>query len=243
MSTTACKKKKKKFYQSSVKIKRFGRRKEKWKWHFSFWLCHTEFNAVSILESNSVICFMLSIELYLCFTLLKTLFVISTATPDAGEDPKVTRAKFFIRDLFLVSNFFNLCFPTTLELYCSLQLSSYLSYHDLIHSPLKLWETREGIVTSSHSLSTLRFREVSHLTSGHIASKQEQHWDKPDPVICSIFQKGKSPSAECGTPALILGPLFNWGQVVSPQSPPPSLINKPCLSNWKWPTSLSPNLG
>ncbi|MXR00112.1 hypothetical protein E5288_WYG012550 [Bos mutus] len=25
------------------------------------------------------------------------------ATPDAGEDPKVTRAKFFIRDLFLVS--------------------------------------------------------------------------------------------------------------------------------------------
>lgn len=31
-------------------------------------------------------------------------FLISTATPDAGEDPKVTRAKFFIRDLFLVSS-------------------------------------------------------------------------------------------------------------------------------------------
>lgn len=32
-----------------------------------------------------------------------------TATPDAGEDPKVTRAKFFIRDEFLVSigDFFN----------------------------------------------------------------------------------------------------------------------------------------
>uniref|UniRef100_A0A6I8NA68 G protein subunit alpha L n=1 Tax=Ornithorhynchus anatinus TaxID=9258 RepID=A0A6I8NA68_ORNAN len=29
------------------------------------------------------------------------------ATPDAGEDPKVTRAKFFIRDEFLVSNFYN----------------------------------------------------------------------------------------------------------------------------------------
>lgn len=124
---------KEKFYQSSVKIKMIWEKKRKMKVTFlAFGF------AILNLESNSVIRFMLSIELYLCFTLLKTLFVIPTATPDAGEDPKVTRAKFFIRDLFLVSNFLNLCFPTTLELYCSLQLSSYLPYHNLIHSPLKL---------------------------------------------------------------------------------------------------------
>jgi hypothetical protein len=29
--------------------------------------------------------------------------VLSLATPEPGEDPKVTRAKFFIRDEFLVS--------------------------------------------------------------------------------------------------------------------------------------------
>uniref|UniRef100_A0A2K6MLK2 Guanine nucleotide-binding protein G(olf) subunit alpha n=1 Tax=Rhinopithecus bieti TaxID=61621 RepID=A0A2K6MLK2_RHIBE len=46
-----------------------------------------------------LLCFHSCIFVSCC--LRKVLFVISTATPDAGEDPKVTRAKFFIRDLFL----------------------------------------------------------------------------------------------------------------------------------------------
>lgn len=93
---------------------------------------------MSIPQSNFIIPFIFSIELCLCFTLLKILFLISTATPDAGEDPKVTRAKFFIRDLFLVSKFINLYFPITLRLNCSLQFGNYLPFHDLIHSPFKL---------------------------------------------------------------------------------------------------------
>lgn len=52
-------------------------------------------------------------------------FLILTATPDAGEDPKVTRAKFFIRDLFLVSDFLALLFSATLWLPCSLQFANY----------------------------------------------------------------------------------------------------------------------
>lgn len=45
----------------------------------------------------------------LLFMFLMSLIFNWTATPDAGEDPKVTRAKFFIRDEFLVSNFGLMC--------------------------------------------------------------------------------------------------------------------------------------
>ena len=88
------------------------------------------FSAVSAPQPYFVIPLPFSIELY-SHHLNKIPLVIFTATPDAGEDPKVTRAKFFIRDLFLVSSFI-LCFPTSLELYCSLQFAYHLPFHDLI---------------------------------------------------------------------------------------------------------------
>lgn len=39
--------------------------------------------------------------------LMSCLFYYLSATPEPGEDPRVTRAKYFIRDEFLVSIFFH----------------------------------------------------------------------------------------------------------------------------------------
>lgn len=39
--------------------------------------------------------------------LMSCLFCYLSATPEPGEDPRVTRAKYFIRDEFLVSIFFH----------------------------------------------------------------------------------------------------------------------------------------
>ena len=36
-------------------------------------------------------------------TLSNKIFIFFIATPEPGEDPRVTRAKYFIRDEFLVS--------------------------------------------------------------------------------------------------------------------------------------------
>lgn len=44
--------------------------------------------------------------------LMRYLFYCSSATPEPGEDPRVTRAKYFIRDEFLVSISFLLVFLT-----------------------------------------------------------------------------------------------------------------------------------
>lgn len=43
------------------------------------------------------------ISVYINHVYINKIFIFFLATPEPGEDPRVTRAKYFIRDEFLVS--------------------------------------------------------------------------------------------------------------------------------------------